>query len=48
MVDAIDEYAVDQLKDYEGHKVICITKEGLRLAYSEEEVKYHSIHFETH
>merc|ERR1711985_26179 len=30
MVDAIDEYSVGQQKDYEGHKMICITKEGLR------------------
>merc|ERR1719352_1366688 len=40
MVDAIDEYAVGQLKDYEGHKMVCITKEGLKLEYSEDEVKH--------
>merc|ERR1712224_249524 len=39
MVDAIDEYSVGQLKDYEGHKLMCITKEGLRLECNEEEVK---------
>merc|ERR1712139_84274 len=39
MVDAIDEYSVGQLKDYDGHKMICITKEGLRLECSEDEVK---------
>merc|ERR1711977_538376 len=39
MVDAIDEYAVGQLKDYEGHKMVCITKEGLKVECSEEEVK---------
>merc|ERR1711939_1243718 len=39
MVDAIDEYSVGQLKDYEGHKMVCITKEGLRLECDEEEVK---------
>jgi len=39
MVDAIDEYSVGQLKDYEGHKMVCITKEGLRLECNEEEVK---------
>jgi len=38
MVDAIDEYAVGQLKEYEGHKMICITKEGLKLESSEDEV----------
>merc|ERR1719316_2078150 len=39
MVDAIDEYSVGQLKDYEGHKMVCITKEGLKLECSEDEVK---------
>jgi len=38
MVDTIDEYAVGQLKEYEGHKMICITKEGLKLESSEDEV----------
>jgi len=38
MVDAIDEYAIGQLKDYEGHKMTCITKEGLKIECSEEEV----------
>merc|ERR1712224_764296 len=38
-VDAIDEYAVGQLKDYEGHKLVCITKEGLKLECSDDEVK---------
>ncbi|CAL1378681.1 unnamed protein product [Linum trigynum] len=31
MVDAIDEYAVDQLKDYNGKKLVSTTKEGLKL-----------------
>merc|ERR1712113_261177 len=39
MVDPIDEYCVGQLKEYDGHKLICITKEGLKLEESEEEVK---------
>merc|ERR1711904_292259 len=39
MVDAIDEYSVGQLKDYEGHKMVCITKEGLHLECNEDEVK---------
>jgi molecular chaperone HtpG len=44
MVDAIDEYSVGQLKDYEGHKMICITKEGLRLECNEDEVKLKEEH----
>merc|ERR1711933_718092 len=39
MVDPIDEYCVNQLKEYDGHKLICITKEGLKLSETEEEVK---------
>jgi len=37
MVDPIDEYMVQQLKDIEGHKLVCVTKEGLELEESEEE-----------
>merc|ERR1711972_496551 len=39
MIDPIDEYCVNQLKEYDGHKLICITKEGLKLSETEEEVK---------
>jgi molecular chaperone HtpG len=39
MVDPIDEYCVGQLKDYDGHKLVCITKEGLKIAESEIETK---------
>merc|ERR1719321_2126299 len=39
MVDPIDEYCVGQLKEYDGHKLVCITKEGLKLADSESETK---------
>merc|ERR1712057_133924 len=31
MVDPIDEYAVQRLKEYDGHKLVCCTKEGLEL-----------------
>lgn len=39
MVDPIDEYAVQQLKEYEGKKLISATKEGLELADDEEDKK---------
>ncbi len=37
MVDTIDEYMVQQLKDVEGKKLVCVTKEGLELEESEED-----------
>lgn len=39
MVDAIDEYSVGQLKEYEGKKLVSVTKEGLKLEESEDEKK---------
>jgi molecular chaperone HtpG len=39
MVDAIDEYAVGQLKEFDGKKLVSATKEGLKLEDSEEEKK---------
>merc|ERR1712178_103490 len=39
MIDPFDEYAVQQLKEYEGKKLISATKEGLDLGEDEEEKK---------
>merc|ERR1712178_645479 len=39
MVDPIDEYAVQQLKEYEGKKLLSATKEGLAMQETEDEKK---------
>jgi len=39
MVDPIDEYCVQQLKEFDGKKLICATKEGLDLKDSDDEKK---------
>lgn len=39
MVEPIDEYCVQQLKDYEGKTLVSVTKEGLELPEDEEEKK---------
>merc|ERR1712100_330342 len=37
MVDPIDEYVMQQVKDFEGKKFVCLTKEGLKFEETEEE-----------
>jgi len=39
MVDPIDEYVMQQVKDFEDKKFVCVTKEGLKFEESEEEKK---------
>merc|ERR1711988_540055 len=39
MVDPIDEYSVQQLKEYDGKKLMAVTKEGLNLEKTEDEKK---------
>ncbi|PHU22541.1 Heat shock protein 81-3, partial [Capsicum chinense] len=41
MVDAIDEYSVGQLKEFESKKLVSATKEGLKLDETEDEKKKH-------
>ena len=39
MVEPIDEYCVQQLKEYDGKNLVSVTKEGLELPEDEEEKK---------
>ena len=39
MVDPIDEYVMQQLKDFEDKKFVCLTKEGVKFEETEEEKK---------
>jgi molecular chaperone HtpG len=39
MVDPIDEYVMQQVKDFEDKKFVCLTKEGVKFEESEDEKK---------
>lgn len=39
MIEPIDEYVIQQLKEYQGKQLVCVTKEGLELPEDEAEKK---------
>ena len=39
MIDPIDEYCVQQLKEYDGKTLVCVTKEGLSFEFDDDDKK---------
>jgi molecular chaperone HtpG len=39
MVDPIDEYCIQQLREYQGNQLVCVTKESLKFEYDDNEKK---------
>ena len=44
MKDPVDEYMVQQMRDYDGKKLVTVTKEGLKLEETDEEKKEREEH----